>query len=152
MLSTHNGRQRPGGARGNRAGVALLIAMLTMAIAFALVIGFMELATTDITIAENQLSFVQATCAADAGIEDAIARLEANWGWSPPTTPVVISTDPPASYTLNLVRVAPQFADVSALGECRGVRARVSAKLRRFATRREMSVFSWTDRETLASP
>ena len=130
----------------------MLVAMITMALAFALVIGFMELATTDSRIAENQLAFTQSMCAADAGIEEALARLQENWHWNPPNQPVQFSDDPAASYTVDVARISGVFADVSALGECRGVRTRVSAKVRCFQIRREIVIVSWTDRETLAGP
>ena len=133
-------------------GVALLVAMITMALTFALVIGFMELATTDIRIAENQLRFTQSMCAADAGIEEALAQMQEKWKWNPPNQPVQFCDDPPAYYTVEVARVSGSFADVSALGECRGVRARVSAKVRLFPERQEIVIVSWTDRETLSGP
>lgn len=136
-----------------RAGVALLVAIITLSLAFALVIGFMELVTTDIRIAENQLGFTQSMWAADAGIEYALAGLQRHWSnWKPPKNAIKFSDDPPASYTIELRRTGPSFADVSSLGECRGIRTRVRAKVRRFQTRHEITIASWTDREVLASP
>ncbi len=134
-------------------GIALLVAIITLALAFALVIGFMELATTDVRIAENQLGFTQSMWAADAGIEYALAGLQRHWAtWKPPKKAVKFSDDPAASYTIELRRIGPSFADVSSLGECRGIRTRVRAKVRRFQTRHEITIASWTDREVLASP
>ncbi len=59
----------------NQKGAVLLIAVFIILLSSILVIGFLEVATTDIEIARNQKSDVIVTYIADAGVDAAIYDL-----------------------------------------------------------------------------
>jgi hypothetical protein len=72
----------------NEKGVALPIAMLALIILSALIIGFSVMASTEPTIANNQLMVAQARAVAEAGIEQAVWALNnpsADMGMCPGT-------------------------------------------------------------------
>jgi hypothetical protein len=72
----------------NEQGVALPIAMLALIILSALIIGFSVLASTEPSIANNQLMVAQARSLSEAGIERAVWAL--NLGLTNPTDPNAI--------------------------------------------------------------
>ena len=59
----------------DKKGAVLLIAVFIIALSSILVIGFLEVATTDVEISRNQKSNCIATYIADAGVEAAIDDL-----------------------------------------------------------------------------
>lgn len=62
----------------NRKGVALLLALFILILASLLVIAFLELTTTDLSITSNHLTRNQALYIADAGVEYAISILKSD--------------------------------------------------------------------------
>ena len=73
-------------------GTALPLAMLTLIILSALIIGFSVLGSSEPTIANNQLRVAQARAAAEAGVERAVWAL--NRGLAAPPTISMASRRP----------------------------------------------------------
>jgi hypothetical protein len=70
-------RARLVGCLGDERGVALVMAILALLILSVLVIGFSTLASTEPTIASNQLRVAQARALAESGLERAVWALSA---------------------------------------------------------------------------
>ncbi len=67
--------QRLHARRGRRAGVALLMAVLVVAISFILIVAFMDAASIEFSLAGGYERYTKALCVADAGLADAVAIL-----------------------------------------------------------------------------
>jgi hypothetical protein len=63
-------------------GSVLILALLVLLVMSILIIGSLELLTTDLKIMDNHLNDIQATYIADSGIEDAIYELRQDVYWS----------------------------------------------------------------------
>jgi Tfp pilus assembly protein PilX len=59
-------------------GVVLLIVVFVVALLSAVVIGMLQLDTEEIQIVQNQISAAQAVATAEAGLNDALARIRAD--------------------------------------------------------------------------
>ncbi|MFQ6044171.1 MAG: PilX N-terminal domain-containing pilus assembly protein [Candidatus Poribacteria bacterium] len=66
----------------NEQGSVLVLVLLILMVMSVLIIGALDLLTTDLKIIGNHLHDIQATYIADAGIEDAICELRQDVYWS----------------------------------------------------------------------
>jgi Tfp pilus assembly protein PilX len=60
---------------GNERGVVLIMALMVMLLLSIFVVAFLTLSTSDVTLANNQLSNAQARALAESGVEWSVAQI-----------------------------------------------------------------------------
>jgi Tfp pilus assembly protein PilX len=66
----------------SKAGSVLLVVVLLVALLAAVVIGHLQINTEEIQLVQNHAGGVEALALAEAGLNDALARLRQDPGWS----------------------------------------------------------------------
>lgn len=88
----------------SRRGAVLLMTVFIIALGAALIIGFLQISTTDLQIARNTQYSTRALYIAEAGIEDALYELVLNKLWNAGFTNKAFAGD---TYTVTIVNNHP---------------------------------------------
>lgn len=95
----------------NKRGAALIFTLLAMLVLLALGLAILNTGSTEAWIARNQLRSLQAFYAAEAGIEESLAKLKKDQSLPDPDTEVILGSVSPgnvqAKYKVNLIYPNP---------------------------------------------
>lgn len=111
-------------------GAVLLIAVFIIALSSILVIGFLEVAATDIEIARNHKSDVIVTYIADAGIEAAIYDLLNSGDGNIARTEFPDTSDDDTYYTVIQINKSGNVYTVESTGEFGDFQKIIEAEIR----------------------
>lgn len=111
-------------------GAVLLIAAFIILLSSILVIGFLEVATTDIEISRNQKNDCIATYIADAGVEVAIYDLLNGGDGNIARTEFPDTADNNTYYTVTQTDQSGAVYTVQSLGEYRSFQRTIEARIR----------------------
>lgn len=111
-------------------GAVLLIAVFIIALSSILVIGFLEVAATDIEIARNHKSDVIVTYIADAGIEAAIYDLLNSGDGNIARTEFPDTSDDDTYYTVTQTNKSGNVYTVESTGEFGDFQKIIEAEIR----------------------
>ncbi|MFH1776092.1 MAG: hypothetical protein ABH952_00795 [Candidatus Omnitrophota bacterium] len=127
----------------NNQGAIYLIAVFLILVSSILVIGFLEVAATDIEISRNHKSDVIATYIADAGIEDAIYDLLGGGGGDISRTEFPDTADNNTYYTVVQTDVSGSDYTLESTGEYGDFQRVIEAVIRVSGT--SATVRSWKE-------
>lgn len=116
--------------QNNNKGAVLLIAVLIILLSAVLVIGFLEVAATDLEIAHNQKSNCIATYIADAGIEAAIYDLLNSGDGNITRTEFPDTAADNTYYTVAQTDKSGNIYTVESTGELEGFQRVIQARIR----------------------
>ncbi len=83
-------------------GVALIISLFVLFLSSVLIVAFLGSLTTDLQITKNQVSALEATYIAEAGVEDALYELKQDSSWNAGFTNKTFPDDSGSIYTVTI--------------------------------------------------
>lgn len=107
----------PAGRIKNRRGAILLMTVFIIALGAALIIGFLQVSTTDLQIVRNTQYSTRALYIADAGIEDALYELDQSSLWNAGFSNKSFAGD---SYTVTIVNNHPSPSIIDSISTVAG--------------------------------
>jgi Tfp pilus assembly protein PilX len=113
----------------NEKGSALILTLLILMVMSILIVGGLELLTTDLRITDNHLHDIQATYIADAGIEDAIYQLSQDASWSTGFTDQEFPSGSGNLYTVTVLDNSYPLVTIKSTSTVSGVQCNIEAQV-----------------------
>ncbi|MGA1979397.1 MAG: hypothetical protein ABSG99_02370 [Sedimentisphaerales bacterium] len=108
-------------------GSVLLMVVFAIALLSVLTIGIVEMHTEEIQLMQNQVDAAQALAVAEAGLNDAFAKIRTNPNWVPDGSYTNKSFPGYGTYTVTYVPPDPNITSEGITSQ--GFKARVKAKV-----------------------
>jgi type II secretory pathway component PulK len=110
--------------RKQNSGTVFLVVVFAIALIATITMGIMAMTTEELQLMQNQLYAAQATCTAEAGLNDAFAQIRASSGWTTGFTGKAFNG---GTYTVTVTGTLPIRTITSTGTTSQGYVARVAA-------------------------
>ncbi len=114
--------------RSDQEGVILILMVFIVAMSTLFVGALLRSHTSDLQITRNHLNSMKALFVADAGIEDAISELRADFTWNAGFTDQIFPSGDSSKYTVSVVNNHPLVV-ITSTGEANGFIRNIEVEL-----------------------
>ena len=108
-------------SRGTRGGTALLVCLFVVALTSVLVLGVVDVKTTQFAALRNVRHYDQAYYVAAAGVHHALAELEADATWRTGLSSITFPPGSSSTYTVTVADLGDATILITATGTATGV-------------------------------